>query len=322
MPSATIAARVSAAGPTRTSTRSPSPARSTLARATAALCVLQLEGDEGTVGRQGTGQPDGAVAAEGADLEHPAGAGDAHQQGQQLPLVGRHVDRRGGRRRCCRPARHRGRGRARAGWWSGGRRPWSRARRPCRHCPRRPPLGPPLRSGAVRPPDGRRRPERGGRGRSGSGSDRRHRTVVAGPGARNTSFPTVSDMLRDEFLRSIPKTELHCHIEGSVRAADLRRPGQEARHLAAHRRGRRALRLRDDLRVPGDLRARLVDPHRPGRLRPRRLRGDGGRPPPRQPPLPGDVLQPHPAHPARRADEDHRRRAGRGPRTRPRTTSA
>ena len=53
-----------------------------------------LQGEQFTIGGQLPGHPDGAVAAERADLQDAFGARHAHQQGQELPLIGGDVDRR------------------------------------------------------------------------------------------------------------------------------------------------------------------------------------------------------------------------------------
>ena len=168
------------------------------------------------------GQPDGAVAAEGADLEHPAGAGDAHEQLEQLALVGGDLDlgEAGG------GAVGQGGVEHVVGGQEGGddvvvdRGP-QLVVHPVSVVP----------PGAVAHPNLVQLPTTGGGGCGGRGAalDVRRGSAtgqevvtatppVPSPGAKH-GLPTVSDMLRDEFLRSIPKIELHCHIEGSVRAA-------------------------------------------------------------------------------------------------------
>ena len=64
------------------------------ARATSACFGAELEGDQPAAGGQRPGQPDGAVAAEGADFEDAAGADHPRVDVQELALVRRHVDRR------------------------------------------------------------------------------------------------------------------------------------------------------------------------------------------------------------------------------------
>ena len=60
----------------------------------AGVAGLDLEGHQLAVGRQGPGQPDRAVAAEGAHLQDPAGAHGQAEELEQLPLVGRHLQGR------------------------------------------------------------------------------------------------------------------------------------------------------------------------------------------------------------------------------------
>ena len=65
-----------------------------LARATSAWRGSSSRDDDAAAFRQRAGQPDGAVAAEGADFEHAPRAGDAHQQLEKFALEGRDVDGR------------------------------------------------------------------------------------------------------------------------------------------------------------------------------------------------------------------------------------
>ena len=55
---------------------------------------IELECDEATGWRERAGQPDGAVSAEGADLEDICGSLNACDQVEELALVGSDVDRR------------------------------------------------------------------------------------------------------------------------------------------------------------------------------------------------------------------------------------
>ncbi len=55
---------------------------------------VELQGNQVSVGRQGAGQPDGAVAAEGADLEDAACAFELREKLEELALVGCDVDGR------------------------------------------------------------------------------------------------------------------------------------------------------------------------------------------------------------------------------------
>ena len=99
-----------------------------------------------------------------------------------------------------------------------------------------------------------------------------------------------------EYLRRLPKVELHCHVEGTLRPQTVADLAAQARHRAADHRRRPHLRLRDDLRVPGDLPARELDGDRPRRLRAHRVRVARRRREARQPQVPRDVLQPDAAH--------------------------
>ena len=56
------------------------------------VVLLELEADQAAVVRQRAPHPDGAVAAERADLEDPAGVDRAREQVQKLSLRGRHGD--------------------------------------------------------------------------------------------------------------------------------------------------------------------------------------------------------------------------------------
>ena len=49
---------------------------------------VQLQRDKPAVRRQRAGQPDGAVAAEGADLEDAAGMGELREEIEKLALTG------------------------------------------------------------------------------------------------------------------------------------------------------------------------------------------------------------------------------------------
>ena len=73
--------------------------------------------------------------------------------------------------------------------------------------------------------------------------------------------PRLRSHLMDytEYLRRLPKVELHCHVEGTLRPQTVADLARQARHRAADHRRRPHLRLRDDLRVPRDLPARELD---------------------------------------------------------------
>lgn len=111
----------------------------------------------------------------------------------------------------------------------------------------------------------------------------------------------------DEFLRRVPKVELHCHFEGTVRASTFA-------HLAR----------RHGVPLPTEDVAKLydydtiyefleifaiVDAHRPGGLRPGRVRITRGRGHPREPALPRDVLESDPPHSPGRPHADRGRRS-------------
>ena len=88
MPSAASFGSVSSAGPRRSSTRSATPARAKLARATSACLGFSSSVTRPATGGQGAGEPDGAVAGEGADFEYLACAVDAGDEVEELALGG------------------------------------------------------------------------------------------------------------------------------------------------------------------------------------------------------------------------------------------
>ena len=77
---------------------------------------VEFEGDELAAGWERAGEADGAVAAEGSDLEDAVGALGFGEELEELALVGRDVDGGQVRRRCWPLARLRARGRSDEGF--------------------------------------------------------------------------------------------------------------------------------------------------------------------------------------------------------------
>ena len=98
-PSAASCGSVSSAGPRRSSTDAVQPGARDVGARHFGVLRIDLQRDQPAAGGQRPRQPDGAVAAQRADLQDVPRAANARQQVQQLALVRRHVDRRQPRRR-------------------------------------------------------------------------------------------------------------------------------------------------------------------------------------------------------------------------------
>ena len=113
-----------------------------------------------------------------------------------------------------------------------------------------------------------------------------------------------------DALDALPKVELHCHVEGTMRPATVVELARE-RGGPADRRPDRALPLRLPRRVPAGVLAGAVDARASGATgRGWRTRASSTAPARRG--LPGDVLHAGPAPRGRPGPRRHRRRARRG----------
>ena len=125
-----------------------------------------------------------------------------------------------------------------------------------------------------------------------------------------------------EYLRRLPKVELHCHVEGTLRpqtVADLAAKHDIALPTTDVDRIYDYETIYEFLEIFRLVNSTVIDARR---LRAHRVRVARGRREARQPEVPRDVLQPDAAHDARRRDgDDHRRPDRRLPRRRSRTSA-